>query len=167
MDVCEGCGFDFDALTPGEVGPTSIALVDGVVTALTDGGDDVASRPTPERWSALEYGSHIRDVMLTIRDRLVIGLVEDDPEFKPLYREERVERGLYRADTAPEIVTELRAATAMFARLFEAIDPDDHDRPVQYGYPGPATRSLLWMGRQAVHEAYHHLADIRENLGQA
>lgn len=45
-------------------------------------------RPSPDRWSANEYAAHVRDVLLTIRDRLVIGLVEDNPRFKPVYRDE-------------------------------------------------------------------------------
>ena len=53
----------------------------------------------------------------------------------------------------------------MFVRLFDAIDPALLPRPVQYGAPNPAPRTLLWMGQQAVHEVEHHGADIAENLG--
>lgn len=34
---------------------------------------------------------------------------------------------------------------------------------VQYGFPDPQTRTLLWMGLQAIHECEHHLGDIEEN----
>jgi DNA-binding helix-hairpin-helix protein with protein kinase domain len=37
---------------------------------------------------------------------------------------------------------------------------------VQYGFPEPAPRTLLWMGLQAIHEAEHHYGDVRENLAQ-
>ena len=127
---------------------------------------DVANahrRPTEDRWSSLEYAAHVRDVMLTIRDRLVIGLVEDHPGFKPLYRDTRVDLGLYRTDTVDALLPELDAGAAMFLRLFAEIDDVALDRPVQYGFPEPATRTLDWMGKQVVHEIEHHLRDIEEN----
>ena len=114
----------------------------------------------------LEYGAHVRDVLLTIRDRLVIGLVEDNPGFKSLWRDERVNLGLYRTDTPAAVVQELEAATAMFLRLFAEIDPASLGRVVQYGFPDSTTRTLEWMGQQAVHEVEHHLGDIQENLAQ-
>jgi hypothetical protein len=103
-------------------------------------------------------------VFLTIRDRLVIGLVEDDPGFKPMYRDERVDRGLYASDTPADVANELDSAMAMFVRLFEAIDDGQLDRTVRYGFPDPQPRTLRWMGVQAVHESEHHHADIVENL---
>ena len=121
-------------------------------------------RPSAQRWSATQYAAHVRDVLLTLRDRLVIGVVEDNPSFKPMFRDERVDLGLYDADPADAVAEELRSATAMFIRLFEAIDPTLLGRPVQYGVPSPVERSLLWMGQQAVHEVEHHRSDIAENL---
>ena len=125
-----------------------------------------AIRPAAGRWSATEYAAHVRDVLITLRDRLVIGLVEHDPSFKPMYRDERVDLGLYRGDTADAVADELRTVAAMFVRLFEAIDPRQLDRPVEYGWPRPARRSQLWMAQQAVHEVEHHRSDIAENLAK-
>ena len=112
----------------------------------------------------IEYGAHVRDVLLTVRDRLVIGLVEENPGFKPLYREERISLGLYRADTVSAVAQELDSATSMFGRLFDAIDHQLLSRPVRYGFPDPVPRTLLWMGVQAVHETEHHHGDMKENL---
>jgi hypothetical protein len=131
------------------------------------GGDRDAAgiRPSAKRWTATEYAAHVRDVLLTLRDRLVVGLVEDVPTFTAMYRDERVAMGLYRPDTPDAVAGELRAATAMFNRLFEVVDPAQLGREVMYGVPTPVRRSLLWMGQQAVHEVEHHGSDIAENLG--
>ena len=115
-------------------------------------------------WSALEYVAHVRDVLLTIRDRMVIGLVEDEPGFAPMYRDERVEFGLYAGDTADDLAVELPAAAAMLARMYAALPPAGYDRPVRYGFPDPAARTVGWMGLQAVHESEHHLLDVRRTL---
>ena len=164
MERCDGCGFAWEAVGRDEIGPRTGAGAAAIAALLTSEPERALLRATPPRWSMVEYGAHVRDVLLTVRDRLVIGLVEDDPGFKPLYRDERVDLGLYRADTAAAVAAEVEPAAAMFARLFEAIEPALLERKVEYGFPAPATRTLLWMGQQAVHETEHHLRDIEEGL---
>jgi hypothetical protein len=164
METCEDCGFCWEIVTVGEIEPRVLAATASMATAIRNQPDLSLVRPWAERWSALEYAAHVRDVFLTIRDRLVIGLVEDDPGFKPMYRDERVSLGLYAADTVEAIAVEVEGAANMLLRLFGAIDAGDLKRIVQYGFPGPIPRTLLWMGQQAVHEAEHHLTDITENL---
>jgi len=160
-DRCD-CGFGDDSVSIDDIPARARAGADAIAAALR-GGPAVARRPSPDRWSALEYAAHVRDVLLTIRDRLVIGLVEDRPHFKPAYRDERLSLGLYRADEPGPVALEVVAAAAMFGRLFAAIDPGALGRDVHYGFPESTIRTLAWMGRQAVHETEHHLADITEN----
>jgi hypothetical protein len=148
----------------GEIGPRIEAGTARIAALLADAPAASGVRPSPPRWSALEYAGHVRDVLTMMRDRLVIGLVENDPSFKPMYRDERVDLGLYRGDTIDALAGDLAATTAMFIRLFEAIDTEQLTRPVQYGFPNPAQRTLLWMGQQVVHEVEHHGDDIAENL---
>jgi DinB superfamily len=167
METCEDCGFAWVQVGCDEIAPRAIAAAQRMATLIIANPDRSLARPTAERWSALEYAAHVRDVFLTIRDRLVIGLVEDEPGFKPMYRDERLSLGLYASDTVTDVAPEVVAAANMMVRLFDAIDPEQLDRIVQYGYPDPLPRTLLWMGQQAVHESEHHLADIAENLGVA
>ena len=158
------CGFAWEAVGREEIGPRVDAGTAEIATRIVADPARSAIRPTAQRWSATQYAAHVRDVLHTLRDRLVIGIVEDNPSFKPMYRDERVTLGLYAADPADAVAGELRAASAMFIRLFDAIDPALLDRPVLYGVPTPVPRSLLWMGQQAVHEVEHHGSDIAENL---
>jgi hypothetical protein len=167
MELCDECGFDFDMVPRDDIARRVKAGVREAADVVAGEPSISLLRPDADRWSAVEYTAHVRDVLLTIRDRLVIGLVEDNPGFKPLYRDERLSFGLYRRDTADDVAVELRAAGSMFARLFDEIDPRLLTRPVQYGFPDPLPRTLLWMGRQAVHEVEHHLGDIHENLSSA
>lgn len=59
---------------------------------------------------------------------------------------------------------EVGAASAMLGRLFAGIDPALLGRTVQYGFPDPIRRTLLWMGQQVVHEVEHHLGDMQHDL---
>lgn len=165
MADCD-CGFTFEAFDVGEAPVRVRAAAAAVASTLVGGGHDVRERPVPGRWSSLEYGAHIRDVLLTIRERLVLGLLEDNPAFASLYRDERVELGLYAEDTPEDIAEEVTAAAAMFSRLLSAIEPASLDRLVQYGNPVRVERTLGWMGAQAVHETEHHLADMVANAVQ-
>jgi hypothetical protein len=164
MERCEVCGFAWAAVARDEVGPRVDAGTAEIAARIVADPGRSALRPTAQRWSATQYAAHVRDVLHTLRDRLVIGIVEDNPSFQPMYRDERVDLGLYAGDPADAVAGELRAASAMFIRLFEAIDPALLGRPVRYGVPTPVPRSLLWMGQQAVHEVEHHGTDIAENL---
>ncbi|MGI9595039.1 MAG: DinB family protein [Acidimicrobiales bacterium] len=165
MDVCDECGFDFDKIRLDEIAPRMNAGVAQLVAELHASADPAHPIPAlpPGRWSTLEYGAHVRDVMLTIRDRMVIGLVEDRADFKPMYRDERITLGLYRTDTVDAVSWELEVSAAMLLRLLAAIEIDQLARLVRYGHPNPTDRSILWMAKQAVHELEHHLSDTREN----
>jgi DinB superfamily len=166
VEQCSDCGFAWETVSREEIARRVDAGTATIAGLLAGDPDRAGVRPWPQRWSAIEYAAHVRDVLITLRDRLVIGLVEDVPSFKPMYREERVDLGLYGSDTVEAVAVELRAAAAMFIRLFDAIDPQELTRSVHYGFPKPALRSLLWMGQQAVHEVEHHSSDIAEDLRQ-
>ena len=161
MESCEICGFAWESVPPGDVATRVADGAERVAALLAD--PSTLRRPEPARWSGLEYAAHVRDVLLHVRDRLVIGVVEDDPTFKPLYRDERVDLGLYHDDTPELVAVEVRSAAALFARTFDRLSVEQLRRPVQYAYPAPATRTLLWMGQQVVHEIEHHLADMEAN----
>ena len=164
METCEVCGFAWEAVGAGEVGPRIVAGSTAIADLVGRAGAAASTRPSDAQWSALEYAAHVRDVLLHVRDRMVIGLVEDDPTFKPLYREERVDLGLYAADTPGVVVAELAMAAGLFARTFAALEAEQLAREVQYTYPVVATRTVLWMAQQAVHEVEHHHGDVETGL---
>jgi ketosteroid isomerase-like protein len=161
-ESCPDCGFVWADVPAADVGSRAVRGSAALATALRDAPAGAAvRRPGPDVWSALEYGAHLRDVLVNLRDRLVVGLAEDTPSFKPLYRDLRVDAGLYQ-DEEPDIVaTELTLVADLFARTFAHLTPEQLARPVVYAYPSEQTRTILWMGRQVVHEVEHHLDDVR------
>ena len=126
----------------------------------------MVDRPEPATWSALEYGCHVRDVLYNLRDRIVVGLAEDNPVPKAMFADLRIERGLYAADDPATLAAELDLAGGLFARTVAALDAEALARPIFYGWPTPATRTLLWVAAQALHETEHHLADVTECAGR-
>ena len=124
MDVYELCGSDFDELSRDDVVPrvrAAVANAVDVVMSIEESQSYVQREPC--RWPVVEYCAHVRGVLLTIRDRLVMGLVEHEPDFRSLYRDGRIDLGLYRSDTAAEIARPLGSASSLFVPLFLAIEP--------------------------------------------
>jgi hypothetical protein len=57
------------------------------------------------------------------------------------------------------------AVRAIAERLPLVVD-DQWRRSCVYNYPEPMKRSLEWVGRHTLHEAIHHLVDVRRLLGR-
>ena len=93
------CGFAWEEVAVDDIDGRLRSGTERIADLLAGAPDRATVQPTPGRWSALEYAGHVRDVLLMLRDRMVVGMVEDEPEFKPMYRDQRVDEGLYAADT--------------------------------------------------------------------
>jgi hypothetical protein len=164
VDSCAVCGFVWAQVDPSEVGARVTAAAAELARPL--GEPRVARRPLPARWSALEYGAHVRDVLLSQRERVVLACVVENPTGQPIYRAERVDLGFYRRDTTVVVASELVMAGALLARTFAAVPADMMSRPLRYSPVTPLEVDVAWVGAQAVHECEHHLADVRENLAE-
>jgi hypothetical protein len=171
MDRCDQCGFSYDEVAVAHI-PTRLRgsepafraalLDDGAGTGARDA--ILRRRPQPGTWSALEYACHVRDVLLVQRDRAVLALVEENPGFARMYRDERVGLARYDAHPASQVAVQLGVAAELCATVFEGLTREQWDRPLIYNYPAPAPRDVAWLARNTVHEVEHHLGDIRSVL---
>lgn len=163
---CEGCGFVYDEATaPAAAGAVRDAAA--ALAALLVGADGAAlrRRPGPATWSALEYGCHVRDVLLVQRERVLLARREEAPEPAPMGRDERVGHDGYADQEPADVARQLSDAAALFANVLDRLPPAAWDRVLVYGYPSREERSLRWVAVHTVHEAQHHLADARASLG--
>jgi hypothetical protein len=79
-----------------------------------------------------------------------------------MYREVRVDLGMYAGESAAEVVRGLQLASELFVRTFGVLNAEQLSRTMTYA---GQVRTLAWIGAQAVHEVEHHLADVRTQLG--
>lgn len=167
MDECSACGFRYDDVPTGAAADRLRALGPRFAEAVA-GVDEAAlrRRPRPDVWSALEYGCHIRDVLLIQRDRTLLALVEDRPSFARMYRDERVILARYDDETPQDVVRQVAVAADLVARVFTGLDDAALRRPCVYNFPGPTDRDVAWLGRHTIHEGEHHLMDVRNVLGR-
>lgn len=164
LERCEVCGFAWDLVDPDEVAPRILTGTAAVADALRRHPAVAGTRPEPGRWSALEYAAHLRDVLLLVRDRLVVTLVEDEPAFMRLFPDQRVDLGLYAGDEPDEVATELTVAAGLFVRTFDRLDDEARARRGQYTWPTASLRTITWMSAQVVHEVEHHGSDVDDVL---
>jgi GNAT superfamily N-acetyltransferase len=125
-----------------------------------DRGDAVRSRRDHGQWSPLEYACHLRDVLLMQRDRVYVALVEHEPSFKPMYRDQRVAFDRYDQQDPADVAAELVMAARLFANALSGLSDEQWSRPLVYGFPEPSVHDVEWVAHHTLHEAVHHLADI-------
>ena len=148
-----------------ETASSEIASGIDQLTALLRDGSDLQRRREPSTWSPLEYGCHMRDVLLVQRERVLAARRTETPTFDPMGRDERVEHDGYAEQDPTDVVRELNDAAVMFANVLDRIPPPDWERTVMYNYPKTWVRSLRWVAVHTVHEVRHHTLDVRRQLG--
>lgn len=119
---------------------------------------DVAVRDRPERWSALEYGCHVRDVCLIFGGRLTQLLTEDDPTFADWDQDAAARAGGYHAQDPSTVAGEYTEAAAHTAGLFAAVRPEQWQRRGTRSNGSPFTVATL--GAYFLHDLEHHLVDV-------
>lgn len=165
MDRCEECGFEYDLAKALSAGPTIIDEVTELGFLLSSGHADLRTRRQPSTWSPLEYGCHVRDVLLVQRERVLAARRADRPSFDPMGRDERVEHDGYAEQDPARVARQLTEAAHLFANDLSRLGVDDWDRrTVMYNYPTRLERTLRWVAMHTLHEVRHHLLDIRRQL---
>jgi hypothetical protein len=164
VDRCAQCGFEYDLADAESAGPAILVGVSHLTELLGGTDPDLRRRSEPDAWSPLEYGCHVRDVLLVQRERVLAARRTDTPAFEPMGRDERVEHDGYRAQDPDAVARQLTDAATMFTNVLSRLDDADWERRVVYGYPSTLERSLRWVAVHTVHEVRHHLLDVRRQL---
>jgi hypothetical protein len=125
---------------------------------------DLRSRRAPEQWSPLEYGCHVRDVLLVQRERVLLARRVECPSFEPMGRDERVDHDGYAEQDPAHVARQLADAANLFANVLARFDERAWERTAIYSYPLPSERSLRWVAVHTWHEVCHHLQDVRAQL---
>ena len=118
-EPCPECGFDADALTGSDVPDRVRGLVPQYVAVLA--GPDVRLRPSPQVWSPLEYGCHVRDVCLRFDERFAMMLEQDDPEFYNWDQDRTAIEDRYREQDPAVVSEQFQAAARALADRLAAV----------------------------------------------
>jgi hypothetical protein len=119
----------------------------------------VAVRPSEDRWSALEYACHVRDVFVLYDERLQAMLADDGVRFANWDQDATAIEERYDLQDPATVSAQLTAAADRLAERFEQV-PDD-----AWGHRGLRSDGALFtiesFARYFVHDPIHHLHDVR------
>jgi DinB superfamily len=164
VDRCDECGFEYDLDQAPGAGPAIVNDAGAIAEILTNGAAVLRTRRRTEEWSPLEYGCHVRDVLLVQRERVLAARRADRPSCDPMGRDERVEHDGYAEQDPHDVARQLTDAARLFAHDLSRLGPADWDRTLMYNYPTTWERSLRWVAVHTVHELHHHLLDVRRGI---
>ncbi len=119
---------------------------------------DATRRPRPDKWSPLEYGCHVRDVLKLYDYRLGLMLTEDDPLYPNWDQDETAIADRYDTQDPATVADELAAAAEAIADRFGTLSAAQWERPGRRS--DGAAFTVETFGRYFVHDPVHHLHDV-------
>ena len=161
MEHCDECGFDPDSSDARTTGPAILEAIAILGELLNDKTTDLVSRSTSQTWSPLEYGCHLRDVLIVQRERVLLARRVDRASPPMMGRDERVEHDGYAEQNPQHVATQLTEAARLFANVLARLGSQDWERIVVYDGLEPPERALAWVALDTWHEVRHHLLDVQ------
>ncbi len=158
--ACPECGFDTREVDGRQVAP----LIRGVAGAWRKVLKDptVATPPSSDRWSPLEYACHVRDVLRICDARLQLMLIQRHPTFPNWDQDDTAFDDDYAGQNAAAVAAELDTSAARFASDLEALSASGWARTGQRS--DGAAFSAETFARYVVHDTIHHLNDVGARL---
>ena len=153
---CPECGFAASRAHRGEI-PSMIRANAAAWPALL-ARPNARRRPSPDVWSALEYGCHVRDVFSIYDGRLARMLAEDDPLYPNWDQDATAVAEQYATQDAPRVAAELQAEAERLAHRFEQVSGDQWLRTGRRS--DGAQFTIESFARYLIHDPIHHLHDV-------
>ena len=164
--TCAGCGLVNGELHERAIGAEVRDLAHAFGELLGEADDDaVRTRPSPDTWSALEYGVHVRDVLNLFAERIVRTLAEVDPVLGWWDHEAAIADGMANESDVGAVADDLGRNAAKLSEALRMVTEDDWSRTAVRREGERLT--IVVMARFALHEVVHHRADAERSLAAA
>jgi hypothetical protein len=164
-EPCAECGVDVRAIAATEFSTRLHDSIDVWVDLLTGPDADprtLMARPEPSTWSAVEYASHVADVMDLFQQRIFLMISEDNPTFESWDPDGAAKA--YAGRSPQQAATLLQGASNRLGDVFDSLAPHLWDRTGLRGDGTPFT--VLSISRYFMHDNLHHLFDVQKDLPQ-
>lgn len=153
---CPECGFDPATRRPQATGQAVRATVPRWQRVLTR--PDARDRPSPQVWSPLEYGAHVRDVCTLFRERLQAMLATDGARFANWDQDATAREKHYDRDDPADVARDYAAAADRLAAEFDDVVGAQWEHR---GYRSNGSEfTVATLGVYLLHDLEHHLADV-------
>jgi hypothetical protein len=168
---CDECGFDASAIGGEQVSELIRQNALAWREILQHDPAELTRRPSDDRWSALEYAGHVRDVYRLYDFRLHLMLDEDDPDFPNWDQDEAAVVERYNELDPADVSQDLQDAAAQLADSLDDVDVagagDEGDGWQRTGSRSDGARFTVdTFARYLVHDPIHHVHDVEENFAR-
>lgn len=151
---CPECGFVPPDAT--EVAARTRATIPRWQAVL--GRPDAPERPSPQVWSPLEYGCHVRDVCAVFGVRARLILTQDEPTFANWDQDQTAIQERYHAQDPADVALEYATEAERTAEIFERVPAGAWERPGRRSNGARFTTASLAV--YFLHDLEHHLYDV-------
>ena len=158
---CPECGVAVGSLTVAEVADLNRECGASWAELLRT-RPDVRDRPSPNVWSPLEYGAHVRDVFRLFLTRLELMLNDHDPLFANWDPNITAEAERYDLQDPSTVADEIEVAAAALADRFAGLEPEQLRRVGRRS--DGATFTVESFARYEIHDPVHHLWDVNRSI---
>lgn len=155
---CPECGFDARAVELDQVGQMVRDNAAEWQRVLARPRDELTTRPSDDRWSALEYACHVRDVFRLYDQRLALMLTEDDPDFANWDQDAAAVADRYDEQDPGLVAAAIDQAAGPMAARFDSVSGDAWQRTGNRS--DGATFTVDSFARYFIHDPVHHLVDV-------
>jgi hypothetical protein len=153
--TCEECGFDVTGFPREEIG--SMIRSNGIQWASILEHPKAKERPSEDRWSALEYACHVRDVYRLYDERLRLMLEQNDPSYPNWDQDEAAIAQDYPNQDPEKVEREIVEAAEQLATRYDTVEGDAWKRT---GNRSDGVRfTVESFARYLIHDPVHHLHD--------
>jgi hypothetical protein len=153
---CPECGLDTTTVAREDIPAMILANAEAWHVPLA--APDAVRRPEPGKWSALEYGCHVRDVLRLYDYRLVLMLTEDDPLYPNWNQDDTAVADRYDTQDPATVAGELDSAAQAIAARFRTVTGALWERPGRRS--DGAAFTIETFARYFIHDPVHHLYDV-------
>jgi hypothetical protein len=155
---CPECGFDTTKLELADL-PAMIRANAAVWQEVLGGArESVSARPEPGKWSALEYGCHVRDVLRLYDYRLQLMLSQDNPLYPNWDQDETALAEYYSEQDPARVAAELEQAAETIACRFASVTGELWSRKGRRN--DGAEFTIETFARYFIHDPVHHVYDV-------
>jgi hypothetical protein len=153
---CPECAFDASGFPHDEVAAALRANASAWPMLLES--PFARTRPSVDKWSALEYACHVRDVFTLFDERLVLMLEQDDPLFENWDQDATAIADRYEEQDPERVGHELKRTGAVLADRFDSVPAGAWTRRGRRG--DGAAFTIDSFSRYLLHDPVHHLYDV-------
>jgi DinB superfamily len=154
---CPDCGFDTRSIDGRDASRIVRQQGDLWGRMVLEGGD-VRIRPSPDRWSVLEYACHVRDVFRLGDLRIGLMVTQVHPALINWDQDATALADAYETQDPAAVAIELRAAASVLSDALDALGDADWSRPGTRS--DGAVFTVDSFARYVVHDVVHHVYDV-------